>query len=168
MIVSVRHDQREKPNNLKLAQRTKVLIHNQLADKAKARLPTFLHNLHLVVCYIFLILNNIYQITTYRLFDSIQFCVVPFFVTHRIFFVSTSAIPVNRYLTECDFVRKPQLSPDKLFKINILSVKTYHLTDKLHFESQLFQKLVLHNRDDHKKTWTSNEQESLFCCSLYA
>ena len=106
MIVSVRHDQREKPNNLKLAQRTKVLIHNQLADKAKARLPTFLHNLHLVVYYIFLILNNIHQITTCRLFDSIQFCVVPFFVTHRIFFVSTSAIPVNRYLTECDFIRE--------------------------------------------------------------
>ena len=131
MIVSVKHDQREKPNNLKLAQRTKVLIHNQLADKAKARLPTFLHNLHLVVYYIFLILNNIHQITTCRLFDSIQFCVVPFFVTHRIFFVSTSAIPVNRYLTECDFVRKTRLQPDKLFKINNLSVKPYHLTDKL-------------------------------------
>ena len=70
MIVSVRHDQREKPNNLKLAQRTKVLIHNQLADKAKARLPTFLHNLHLVVYYIFLILNNIHQITTCRLFEN--------------------------------------------------------------------------------------------------
>ena len=107
MIVSVGHDQRKKPNNLKLVQRTKGLIHNQLADKAKARLPTFLHNLHLAVYYIFLILNNICQITTCRLFDSIQFCVVPFFVTHRIFFVSTSAIPVNRCLTECDFIRKP-------------------------------------------------------------
>ena len=32
------------------------------------------------------------------------------------FFVSTSAIPVNRYLTECDFVRKPRLLPDKLSK----------------------------------------------------
>ena len=106
MIVSVRHDQREKPNNLKLAQRTKGLIHNQLADKAKARLPAFLHNLHLLVCYIFLILNNIHQITTCGLFDSIQFCVVTFFVTHHIFFVSTSAIPVNRYLTECDFIRE--------------------------------------------------------------
>ena len=53
------HGYSEKPNNLKLVQRTKVLIHNQLADKAKARLPAFLHNLHLVVCYIFLILNNI-------------------------------------------------------------------------------------------------------------
>ena len=85
MIVSVRHDQREKPNNLKLVQWTKVLIHNQLADKAKDRLPTFLHNLHLAVRYIFLILNNVHQITTCRLFDSIQFCVVPFFVTHSIF-----------------------------------------------------------------------------------
>ena len=85
MIVSVRPDQREKPNNLKLVQRTKVLIHNQLVDKAKARLPTFLHNLHLAVYYIFLILNDIHQITTCGLFDSIQFCVVPFFVTHRIF-----------------------------------------------------------------------------------
>ena len=41
-----------------------------------------------------------------------------------------------------------------------LSVETYHLTDKLHFESQLFQELVLRNRD-HKKTWKSNEQENL-------
>ena len=40
-------------------------------------------------------------------------------------------------------------------------METYHLTDKLHFESQLFQELVLRNRD-HKKIWKSNEQESLF------
>ena len=53
------------------------------------------------------------------------------------------------------------------FFCGILSVETYRLTDKLHFESQLFQELVLHNRD-HKKTWKSNEQESLFYCSLYA
>ena len=45
--------------------------------------------------------------------------------------------------------------------MNNLSVETYHLTDKLHFESQWFQELVLHNRD-HKKTWKSNEQEKLF------
>ena len=74
-IVSERHDQREKPNNLKLIQPTKVLNHNQLVDKAKARLPTFSHNLHLVGHHIFLALNNIQQITTYRLFDSIQLCV---------------------------------------------------------------------------------------------
>ena len=74
-IASERHVQREKPNNLKLAQQTKALIHNKLADKAKARLPTFSHNLHLAAHHIFLTLNNIYQITTRRLFDSIQFCV---------------------------------------------------------------------------------------------
>ena len=106
MIVSVRHARREKPNNLKLVQRTKVLIHNKLADKAKARLPTFLHNLHLAAHYIFLALNNIHQITTCRLFDSIQLCVcfIPSNAPH--FFVSTSAIPDNRCLTECDFIRE--------------------------------------------------------------
>ena len=64
------HDQREKPNNLKLAQQTKALIHNQLVDKEKARLPTFSHNLHLVVHYISLTLKNIHQITTCRLFEK--------------------------------------------------------------------------------------------------
>ena len=64
------HDQREKPNNLKLAQQTKALIHNQLVDKAKARLPTFSHNLHWVVHYISLTLKNIHQITTCRLFEK--------------------------------------------------------------------------------------------------
>ena len=54
------HAQREKPNNLKLAQQKKVLIHNQLVDKTKVRLPTFLHNLHLVIHYIFLTLNNVH------------------------------------------------------------------------------------------------------------
>ena len=106
-IVSERHVQREKPNNLKLIRQTKVLIHSQLADNTKAKLPTFSHNLHLVIHYIFLTLNNIHQITTYRLFDSIQRCVclIPSNAPH--FFVSTSAIPDNRCLTECDFVRKP-------------------------------------------------------------
>ena len=84
----------------------KVLIHNQLADKAKARLPTFSHNLHLAAHHIFLILNNILQITTRRLFDSIQFCVylIPRNAPH--FFVSSTAIPVNHCLTECDFIRE--------------------------------------------------------------
>ena len=132
MIVSVRHDQREKPNNLKLVQRTKVLIHNQLADKAKARLPTFLHNLHLAVCYIFLMLNNIHQITTYRLFDSIQFCVVPFFVTHRIFLWAPLLFLLIVISRNVILSGKPCLPPDKLFKINNLSVETCHLTDKLH------------------------------------
>ena len=57
------------PNNLKLAQQTKVLIHNQLADKAKVRLPTFSHNLHLAAHHIYLTLNNILQITTRRLYN---------------------------------------------------------------------------------------------------
>ena len=64
------HDQREKPNNLKFAQQTKALILNQLVDKTKARLPTFSHNLHLVVHYISLTLKNIHQITTCRLFEK--------------------------------------------------------------------------------------------------
>ena len=85
MIVSVRHARREKPNNLKLMQLAKALINNKLADNAKARLPTFSHNLHLAAHYIFLALNNIHQITTCRLFDSIQFCVASFLVTHRFF-----------------------------------------------------------------------------------
>ena len=57
------------PTNLKSAQQTKVLIHNQLADKAKVRLPTFSHNLHLSAHHIFLTLNNIPKITVHRLFD---------------------------------------------------------------------------------------------------
>ena len=57
------------PNNLKLVQPTKALIHNQLADKAKVRLSTFSHNLHLGFDRIFLILSNMLQITTRRLFD---------------------------------------------------------------------------------------------------
>ncbi len=60
----------KKPNNLKLAQQTKALIHNQLVDKAKSRLPTFSHNLDLVVHYISLTLKNIHQITTCRLFEK--------------------------------------------------------------------------------------------------
>ena len=68
------HDQREKPNNLKLAQQTKALIHNQLVDKAKARLPTFSHNLHLVVHYIPLTLKNIHRTTTCRLFEKKHLC----------------------------------------------------------------------------------------------
>ena len=68
------HDQREKPNNLKLAQQTKALIHNQLVDKAKARLPTFSHNPHLVVHYISLTLKNIHKITTCRLFEKKHLC----------------------------------------------------------------------------------------------
>ena len=57
------------PNNLKLVQPTKILIHNQLVNKANARLPTFSHNPHLAAHHICLTLNIILQITTRRLFD---------------------------------------------------------------------------------------------------
>ena len=131
------HEQREKPNNLQLAQQTKALIHNKLAYGAKARLPTFSHNLHLVVHYISLTLKNIHKITTCRLFESIQFCDVPFFVTHRII-CGPSAIPDNRCLTEWISSVKLRLLTDKLFILNNLSVKPHLFTDKLSFLSQLF------------------------------
>ena len=126
------------PNNLKLTQLTKALIHNQLEDKAKARLPTFSHNLHLAAHHIFLTLNNIDQITTCRLFDSIQFCVclIPRNTPH--FFVITSAIPDNRCLTEWVLSVKTRLLPDKLLILNNLSVKPHLFTDKLSFLSQPF------------------------------
>ena len=136
-IASDRHAQREKLNNLKLAQQTKALIHNQLADKAKARLHTFSHNLHLVIHYISLTLKNIHKITTCRLFESIQFCDVPFFVTHRII-CGPSAIPDNRCLTEWISSVKLRLLTDKLFILNNLSVKPHLFTDKLSILSQLF------------------------------
>ena len=130
-IASERHVQREKPNNLKLAQQTKALIHNQLVDKAKARLPTFSHNLHFAIHRILLTLSNIHRITTCRLFDSIQFCVclIPRNAPH--FFVSTSAIPVNRCLTELILSVKHRLLPDKLLILNNLSVKPHLFTDDL-------------------------------------
>lgn len=53
------HEQREKPNNLQLAQQTKALIHNKLAYGAKARLHTFSHNLHLATRHIYLTLSTI-------------------------------------------------------------------------------------------------------------
>ena len=138
MIVSVRHDQREKPNNLKLIQQTKVLIRNQLADKAKARLPTFSHNLHLNIHSISLTFSDIHQKPTCRLFDSIQFCVTSFLVTHRIFFVSPSDIPDNRCLTEFDFIRENPPSSGQVVFSNNLSVKPHLFTDKLSILSQLF------------------------------
>ena len=47
------------------------------------------------------------------------------------FFVSTSAIPVNRYPQNVILSGKPRLSPDKLFKINNLSVEPRLPADKL-------------------------------------
>jgi hypothetical protein len=152
-ITSERHVQREKPNNLKLAQQTKALIHNQLADKEKARLPTFSHNLHLVTRYIFLTLKNIHKITTCRLFESIQFCDVPFFVTHRII-CGPSAIPDNRCLTEWISSVKLRLLTDKLFILNNLSVKPHLFTDKLSILSQPYSviKIIVASRTaSHRK-----------------
>ena len=77
------------------------------------------------------------------------------------FFVSTSAIPVNSYPQNVILSVKTRLPPDKLFKINNLSVGTCHLTDKLHFESQLFQELLLHNRD-HKKHGNAMSRNAFF------
>ena len=62
------HGYSEKPNNLKLVQRTKVLIHNRLVDEAKVRLPIFLHNLHFTARCMLLTLSNIYQTATCGLF----------------------------------------------------------------------------------------------------
>ena len=154
MIVSVRHDQREKPNNLKLIQQTKVLIRNQLADKAKARLPTFSHNLHLNIHSISLTFSDIHQKPTCRLFDSIQFCVTSFLVTHRIFFVSPSAIPDNRCLTECDFIRENPPFPGQVVDFEQLIRKTppvYGQTE--HFESTFYSNrfMVASRTASHRK-----------------
>ena len=69
------------PNNLKLTQLTKVLLHNQLADKAKVRLPTFSHNLHLDIYSISLTFSNMYEIPTCRLFENTR--TYPFQITHQ-------------------------------------------------------------------------------------
>ena len=47
------------------------------------------------------------------------------------FFVSTSATPVNRYPQNVILSGKPRLSPDKLLKINNLSVEPRLPADKL-------------------------------------
>lgn len=58
------------------------------------------------------------------------------------------------------FLRK-NLFPVKCNRMNNLSVKTCRLMDKLHFESQLFQELVLHNRD-HKKHGIAMSRKAFF------
>ena len=138
MIVSVKHDQREKPNNLKLVQRTKVLIHNRLADKAKARLPTFSHNLHLNIHSISLTFSDIHQKPTCRLFDSIQFCVASFLVTHRIFLWAPLLFLLIVVSQNVILSVKSRLLPDKLLISSNLSVKPHLFTDKLSILSQLF------------------------------
>ena len=54
------------------------------------------------------------------------------------FFVSTSAIPDNRCLTEWILSVKTRLLTDKLLILNNLSVKPYLFTDKLSLLSQLY------------------------------
>ena len=52
--------------------------------------------------------------------------------------MSTSAIPVNRCLTEWILSVKTRLLTDKLLILNNLSVEPHLFTDKLSFLSQLF------------------------------
>ena len=54
------------------------------------------------------------------------------------FFVSPSAIPDNRCLTEWISSVKPRLLTDKLLILNNLSVEPHLFTDKLSFLSQPF------------------------------
>ena len=70
-----------KPNNLKFTQPAKVLIHCWLANKAKARLPAFSHNLHLDIYSISLTFSNMYQIPTCRLFENTR--TYPSQITHK-------------------------------------------------------------------------------------
>ena len=71
----------EKPNNLKFTHPAKVLIHSWLANKAKARLPIFSHNLHLDVYSISLTFSNMYEIPTCRLFENTR--TYPSQITHQ-------------------------------------------------------------------------------------
>ena len=54
------------------------------------------------------------------------------------FFVSPSAIPVNRCLTECDFIRENPPSFGQVVDFEQLIRKTHLFTDKLSILSQLF------------------------------
>ena len=71
----------KKPNNLKFMLSAKVLIHSWLANKAKARLPAFSHNLHLDIYSISLTFSNMYQIPTCRLFENTR--TYPSQITHQ-------------------------------------------------------------------------------------
>ena len=142
------------PNNLKLIQQTKVLIHNQLIDKAKVRLPTFSHNLHLSAHHIFLTLNNIPKITVHRLFDSIQFCAASFLVTHRIFLWAPLPLLFLLIIVSQNVILsvKTRLLPDKLLILNNLSVKPHLFTDKLSILSQLFTVIRFHGGEQDSLT----------------
>ena len=58
--------------------------------------------------------------------------------------MSSTAIPVNRCLTECISSVKPRLLPDKLLILSNLSVKSSLFTDKLSILSQLFTVIRFH------------------------
>ena len=142
-----------------MIQQTKVLIRNQLADKAKARLPTFSHNLHLNIYSISLTFSDIHQKPTCRLFDSIQFCVTSFLVTHRILFVSPSDIPDNRCLTECDFIRENPPSSGQVVDFEQLIRKTPLVYGQTwHFESTFYSNrfMVASKTASHRKKLNSH------------
>ncbi len=84
-------------------------------------------------------------------YDSIQFCVVPFLVTHRII-CGPSDIPDNRCLTEWISSVKPRLLTDKLLILNNLSVKSCLFTDKLSILSQPFTVIGSWWRAGHPRT----------------
>ncbi len=67
-------------------------------------------------------------LTVVRL-NPILGCHIPRNAPH--FFVSPTAIPVNRCLTEWILSVKHRLLPDKLLILNNLSVKPHLFTDKL-------------------------------------
>ena len=125
---------------------------NQHKKAAKARLPTFSHNLHLASHYILLTINNIHQIATYRLFDSIQLCVclipsnTPHFLWAPLLFL---LIVVSRNVI---LSVKPRLLTDKLFIFNSLSVKPYLFTDKLSILSQPFSVIRFMGRAGQPRT----------------
>ena len=68
------------------------------------------------------------------------------------FFVSTSAIPDNRCLTEWVLSVKHCLLPDKLLILNNLSVKPHLFTDKLSILSQLFTVIRFHGGEQDSLT----------------
>ena len=132
----------------------KVLIHSQLADKTKVRLPIFSHNLHLGAHHIYLTLNNILQLTTRRLFDSIQFCAASFLVTHRIILWAPLPLLFLLIIVSQNVILsvKTRLLPDKLLILNNLSVKTHLFTDKLSILSQLFTVIRFHGGEQDSLT----------------
>jgi len=125
----------------------------------KARLPTFSHNLHLDIHSILLIFSDIHQKPTCRLFDSIQFlcCIIPRNAPH--FFVSSTAIPVNRCLTECDFIRENPPSSGQVVDFEQLIRKTPLVYGQTwHFESTFYSNrfMVASRTASHRKKLNSH------------